>query len=138
MNAVAKKNRILISSIFMGTLFLGGCLGDNDPESDSVKSMPKGYWIVQVDVADAEKYKAYMAANADPLRKHGAHFLVRGGTFVNAEGKSRSRNAVVEFPTYEAAMECWKSAEYQAAIKLRLPVSTLDLVIIEGYEGPQP
>ncbi len=100
--------------------------------------MPKGYWIIQADVADLGKYKAYMAANAGPLRQHGARFLVRAGNFVNAEGKSRSRNTVVEFPTFEAAMECWKSAEYQAAIKLRQPVSTLDLVIIEGYEGPQP
>jgi hypothetical protein len=28
--------------------------------------------------------------------------------------------------------------EYQDARKLRLPVSTSDLVIIEGYDGPQP
>jgi len=45
---------------------------------------------------------------------------------------------VLEFPTYEIALECWKSAEYQAAIKLSKPVSTFDLVIIEGYDGPQP
>jgi uncharacterized protein (DUF1330 family) len=30
-----------------------------------------------------------------------------------------------------------KSPEYQEALKLRLPVSTVDLVIIEGYDGPQ-
>ena len=30
--------------------------------------MAKGYWIVRVDVADAEKYKAYIAANAAPLQ----------------------------------------------------------------------
>jgi uncharacterized protein (DUF1330 family) len=51
---------------------------------------------------------------------------------------SRARNVVIEFPSYQAALDCWKSPEYQQAIKLRLPVSTLDLVIIEGYEGPQP
>jgi uncharacterized protein (DUF1330 family) len=31
-----------------------------------------------------------------------------------------------------------KSPEYQRAIKLREPVSTIDLIVIEGYEGPQP
>jgi len=31
-----------------------------------------------------------------------------------------------------------KVNEYQEALKLRVPVSTIDLVIIEGYEGPQP
>ena len=100
--------------------------------------MPKGYWIVRVDIADPEKYKTYVAANAKPLAKYGARFLVRAGRFENPEGTSRVRNAVIEFPTYEAAVNCWKSAEYQQALKLREPVSTADLIIIEGYEGPQP
>ena len=100
--------------------------------------MPKGYWIVRVDIADPERYKAYVAANAKPLAAYGAHFLVRAGRFENPEGTSRVRNAVIEFPTYEAAVDCWKSAGYQEALKLREPVSTADLIIIEGYEGPQP
>ena len=100
--------------------------------------MPKGYWIVRVDIADEQKYKAYIAANAEPLKKYGARFLVRAGRYENPEGGSRSRNVVIEFPTYQAALDCWKSPEYQEAIKLRQPVSTADLIIIEGYEGPQP
>ena len=100
--------------------------------------MPKGYWIVRVDIADPEKYKAYVAANALPLKRYGARFLIRAGRFENPEGASRARNAVIEFPTYQAAVDCWHSAEYQQAIKLRQPVSTADLVIIEGYDGPQP
>jgi len=100
--------------------------------------MPKGYWIGRVDVADQEKYKAYIAANAAPLKQYGARFLVRGGRFEAVEGGSRTRNAVIEFPTYQAAIDCWKSAGYQAAIALRKDVSTIDLIVIEGYEGPQP
>jgi len=100
--------------------------------------MAKGYWIVRVDITDQEQYKLYMAANAAPFKKYGARFLVRSGRFENPEGASRSRNVVLEFPTYESALECWKSPEYQAAIKLRQPVSTFDLVIIEGYDGTQP
>ena len=100
--------------------------------------MSKGYWIVRVDIDDMEQYKRYIAANAAPFRKYGARFLVRGGEFENAEGGSRSRNAVIEFPSYQAARDCWHSPEYQAAMKLRTPVSTADLVIIGGYDGPQP
>jgi uncharacterized protein (DUF1330 family) len=40
---------------------------------------------------------------------------------------------VLEFPDYQSAFDCWHSPEYQHAIALRQPVSTLDLVIIEGY-----
>jgi uncharacterized protein (DUF1330 family) len=100
--------------------------------------MPKGYWIVRVDIADQEKYKAYIAANAAPLKQYGARFLVRGGKYETVEGGSRTRNAVIEFPSYQAAIDCWKSPGYQAAIKLRKDVSTIDLIVIEGYEGPQP
>jgi uncharacterized protein (DUF1330 family) len=100
--------------------------------------MAKGFWIVRVDIADAEKYKAYIAANAAPLRKYGARFLIRAGKFENPEGTSRARNAVIEFPSYEAAVACWHSPEYQDVLKLRTAVSTADLIIIEGYDGPQP
>lgn len=100
--------------------------------------MAKGYWVARVDVTDPERYKAYIAANALPFKKYGARFLVRAGRYEDPEGTSRTRNVVIEFPSYQAALECWRSPEYQEAIKLRLPVSTIDLVIIEGYEGPQP
>ena len=100
--------------------------------------MAKGYWISRVDVTDPEQYKAYIAANALPLKNFGARFLVRSGRFENPEGASRPRNVVIEFPSYEAALDCYKSLEYQEALKLRLAISTMDLVIIEGYDGPQP
>ena len=94
--------------------------------------MAKGYWIVHVDVADLERYKAYVAANAAPFAKFGARFLVRGGRYETMEGTSRARNVIIEFPSYDAAMTCYRSPEYQAALALRLPVSTADLVIVEG------
>lgn len=97
--------------------------------------MPKGYWIVQVDINDLEKYKDYVAANAEPFKKYNAKFLVRGGRFENPEGNSRARHVVLEFPDYQSALDCWHSPEYQHAIALRQPVSTLDLVIIEGYQS---
>jgi uncharacterized protein (DUF1330 family) len=100
--------------------------------------MAKGYWIGRVEVSDLEQYKLYVAANALPFQQYGARFLVRGGQFENPEGESRSRNVVLEFPSYQAALDCWHSPDYQAAIKLREAVSTIDLIIIEGYDGPQP
>jgi uncharacterized protein (DUF1330 family) len=101
-------------------------------------NMAKGYWIGRVDVSDPEQYKLYVAANAEAFKTYGAKFLVRGGVFENPEGPSRTRNVVLEFPSYQAALDCWHSPQYQAAIKLRESVSTIDLVIIEGYDGPQP
>lgn len=100
--------------------------------------MAKGYWIARVDVADLDQYKKYVAANAVPFKKYGARFLVRAGTFESMEGTNRSRNVVIEFPSYQAALECYRSPEYQEAVRLRLPASEGDLIVIEGYDGPQP
>ncbi len=100
--------------------------------------MAKGYWIARVDVTDNEAYKEYVAANAEAFRKYGARFLVRGGTFEKMEGNARSRNVVLEFPSYQAALDCYGSPEYAAAIALRINASDSDLIIIEGYDGPQP
>lgn len=100
--------------------------------------MAKGYWIARVDVRDPEGYKGYVAANAAALKTYGARFLVRGGRFECPEGEARSRNVVLEFPSYQAALDCWHSPEYQAAIPKRTPYSIGDFLIIEGYDGPQP
>lgn len=100
--------------------------------------MAKGYWIAHVDVTDPETYKKYVEANAVAFAKFGARFLVRAGKSETVEGTSRSRNVVLEFPSYEAAVACYRSPEYRKAMALREAASTGDLVIVEGYDGPQP
>jgi uncharacterized protein (DUF1330 family) len=98
----------------------------------------KGYWIARIDVTDADQYKLYVQANGPVFAQHGARFLVRAGTFENVEGTSRSRNVVIEFPSYQAALDCYHSPEYQALIQVRAPAGTADIVIAKGYDGPQP
>ena len=100
--------------------------------------MPKGYWIAHVDVTDPVAYQDYVRANAVAFRKYGARFLVRGGPAEIKEGGFRSRTVVLEFPDYQAALACYRSPEYAEALTLRQPISTGDLVIIEGYGGVQP
>ena len=100
--------------------------------------MAKGYWIAHVDVSDPEAYKAYVAENAVAFRKYGAKFLVRGGKNEVPEGTSRSRTVVLEFKDHATALACYHSPEYAKAIKLRQGNSAADIVVIEGYDGPQP
>ena len=64
--------------------------------------------------------------------------MVRAGKSESVEGAKRSRNVVIEFPDYAAALACYRSPEYQANIKVRQPHSVADIIIIEGYDGPQP
>jgi uncharacterized protein (DUF1330 family) len=100
--------------------------------------MAKGYWVGRVDVHNADAYKNYVAANGAAFAKFGGRFLVRGGPFETVLGTSRQRNVVLEFPTYEAALACWNSPEYQAARAKQEGGAEIDLLVVEGYDGPQP
>ena len=99
--------------------------------------MAKAYWIARVDVHNEEGYKPYAAANPAIFKKFGGRFVVRGGKFTGLEGQSRARNVVIEFPDYETAMACYRSPEYQDNIKVRQAHSIGEVIVVEGYDGPQ-
>ena len=100
--------------------------------------MAKAYWIARIDIHNMDGYKDYIAQNGAVFAKYGAKFLVRGGAHELKEGTSRSRNVVLEFKDYQTALDCYNSPEYARLVALRSPHSQGDLVIIEGYDGPQP
>ena len=97
--------------------------------------MPKAYWVAHVDVEDAEIYGRYREANAVAFEKYGARFLIRGAPHQQMEGDCRARTVVIEFKDMETALACFHSPEYQAAKAIREPISSADMVIVEGYEG---
>lgn len=97
--------------------------------------MPKAYWVAHVDVDDPDTYAQYREANAVAFAKYGARFLVRGAPQEQREGQTRARTVVIEFADLATARACFDSPEYQAAKAIRDPVSTADLVIVEGYDG---
>ena len=107
------------------------------PQVPPAAAARKGYWIGHVDITDPEGYKAYMAADMAPFGKFGGRFLVRGGAREVPEGKVRSRTVVLEFPSYETALACYHSPDYQAAKTLRDGRSQADFIIVEGYDGPK-
>ena len=97
--------------------------------------MAKGYWIAHNQIADVDAYEAYKVAAAPILRAHGAKFLVRAGSAEFPEGSLRPRTIVIEFPSLQAAQDCYASETYQAAKAIREAVSEADIVIVEGYDG---
>lgn len=100
--------------------------------------MAKGYWVARVTISDEDAYRGYVEANAAALARYGGRFLVRGGRYEAVEGESRERNVVIEFPDYSSALECYRSPEYVEAMSHRLGAAVADIVVVEGYDGPQP
>ena len=95
-------------------------------------SATKGaFWIAHVKVTDAEAYGRYAALAGPAIAKHGGVFLARGGRYVQLEGNDRPRNVVARFPSLEAAVECYHSPEYQAAIAHAKGAAERDLMVVE-------
>ena len=94
--------------------------------------MPKAYWIAHVTVTDPEQYKHYVSATPEAFKKYGATFLARGGNFQQMEGETSPRNVVIEFPSLQAAADCYNSPEYQAAKAKRAGAGIASIVLVEG------
>ena len=95
--------------------------------------MPKGYWIAHVEVTDPDQYVHYVDGAKAAFEKYGATFLARGGEAEEVEGAlGRSRHVVIEFPSLQAARDCYHSPEYQAAREHRLHAGIATVTLIEG------
>lgn len=94
--------------------------------------MAKGYWIAHVTVNDPDQYKNYADSAPEAFNKFNARILARGGTSTQLEGDGRPRNVVIEFDSYEDALACYNSPEYQSARAHREGAGIADIVIVEG------
>ena len=93
--------------------------------------MPTALWIAHVQVTDAEAYGNYAVLAGPALAAFGGVFLARSGRYVQLEGNDRARNVVARFPSLEAAVECYHSAEYQAALAHARGAALRDLLVLE-------
>jgi uncharacterized protein (DUF1330 family) len=92
------------------------------------------YWIARSHIVDPVEYKKYTDLIPEILPKYGAKVLARGGKFQTMEGPEQfERFIVLEFPTFEAAVSCFESKEYQAAAVFRRNgAGNVENTIVEG------
>lgn len=91
-------------------------------------------WIANVTVTDTEAYGRYAALAGPAITLHGGVFLARAARFVQLEGRERPRNVVARFASVEAAVACYNSPEYQAALDHARGAAERELMVIETTE----
>ncbi len=90
------------------------------------------YWMVHVNVLDADKVQAYAPLAAKTVETYGGKYLARGGDYLVKEGTDYVRNVIVEWPSMDVAQRAYDSPEYKEAL------ATLDggverlFVMVEG------
>jgi len=96
--------------------------------------MKKGYWIsLYSKVENEENLKKYSEAVIPVIKSFGGVPLIRGGKYQTYNGEDFIRTVVWEFPSYEEAIECHDSAEYQAGWSLAKDTTIRHMQVIEGF-----
>tara|TARA_B100000073_G_scaffold32249_1_gene24495 strand:+ start:276 stop:563 length:288 start_codon:yes stop_codon:yes gene_type:complete len=76
----------------------------------------KAYWVcIYEEINNIEKLKEYAVKAKLAVEKFSGKFIVRGGKNRTNDGIKSPRVVVVEFPNYDAAIECYDSKEYLEA-----------------------
>ena len=92
-----------------------------------------GYLIAQLNMTDKESFKLYAETVPESVIKFGGKYLVRAGEFKSMQGKwDFPRNVIIEFPTYEKALEWYNSDIYKPLKELRQKGSEGNIIIIKG------
>jgi len=96
--------------------------------------MKKGYWIsLYFKVDDQNNLKRYAETVTPIIRSYGGISLVRGGKYQTYDGDDFIRTVIWEFPSYEKAIECHQSKEYQAGWSIAKSTTSRHMQIVEGF-----
>jgi uncharacterized protein (DUF1330 family) len=92
------------------------------------------YWVARSKINDPVEYKKYTDLVPGILAKYGGKVLARGGRYQIMEGPQKfQRFVVVEFPTFEQAVACFTSEEYdEAAAFSRSGAGEVETIIVDG------
>ncbi|MBX2855302.1 MAG: DUF1330 domain-containing protein [Rhodobacteraceae bacterium] len=93
----------------------------------------KGYWIAHVDITEPAQYEGYKALAPAAFAKFGGEYLARGGEHKLIEGQvPGARHVVIEFPSLQAAIDCYNSPEYVEAKSKRDGAGLANIIMVEG------
>jgi uncharacterized protein (DUF1330 family) len=96
------------------------------------------YWIARSHITDPATYKKYTDRVPEIVGRYGGKILARGGRHqIMAGPETFERYVVIEFATFEQAVACFESQEYQEASVFRRAGGVVETVIVQGIQGVQ-
>jgi uncharacterized protein (DUF1330 family) len=92
------------------------------------------YMIVSIeDISDKERYSRYVREVPAIVGEYGGKYIARGGEVVPFAGEwNPKRVIIIEFPSLDAARECFNSPEYRAIAPFREESTITRAIFVEG------
>jgi uncharacterized protein (DUF1330 family) len=95
--------------------------------------MPKGYILSAYrEIHDPEKLAAYGALAGPAVEAAGGRFLARGGAVTAYEHGLDQRTVVIEFESYDVALQLYESKLYKEALAVLGDAVIRDFRVVEG------
>tara|TARA_Y100001935_G_scaffold240509_1_gene229065 strand:- start:35 stop:334 length:300 start_codon:yes stop_codon:yes gene_type:complete len=96
--------------------------------------MKKGYWIsLYMKIENQENYKKYADTITPIVKSFGGVPLIRGGEYQTFDGDNFMRTVIWEFPSFERALACHNSEEYQAGWRIAKDTTVRHMQVVEGF-----
>lgn len=92
------------------------------------------YMMISYDILDAALWQNYPPRVAPILQKYGARVLSIETNPVILEGKPKAMNALIEFPSEQAALNCYNDPAYAEVKKIRLSsTNNCTMIIVKEF-----
>ena len=95
------------------------------------------FYIGTYDIVDTEQFKKYPPLVMALLPKYGGVVLASDTQAFVVEGTGRTMNAIIRFPSKEAALGLYNDPEYQVAKQIRKrSTSNVTMVLVDSFASP--
>ena len=93
------------------------------------------YYIISYNIDDPKEFVKYPPLAVAIINKYGGEVLASDTNAISIEGKGKMMNAIVKFPSQDAALNCYNDPEYNEVKKIRInATSEITMVLAKGLE----
>ncbi|HVQ42706.1 MAG TPA: DUF1330 domain-containing protein [Vicinamibacterales bacterium] len=94
------------------------------------------FYVGSYDIIDPDEFKKYPPAVMALLPKYGGVVLASDTAASLVEGTARSMNAIIRFPSKEAALGLYNDPAYQEAKRVRqASTKNISMVLVEEFDA---
>lgn len=92
------------------------------------------YYINSYDIVNMNEFREYGPRVFPLLLKYGAEVLASDLEAIAVEGKAKTMNAIIKFPSEEAALSCYNDPEYQPIKAIRInSTANCTMVLVKEF-----
>jgi uncharacterized protein (DUF1330 family) len=95
------------------------------------------YYIGTYDIVDPQEFQKYPPVVMSLLPKYGGEVLASDTAALLVEGTARTMNAIIRFPSKEAALGLYNDPAYQEAKRIRqASTKNVSMVLVDEFTWP--